>query len=107
MHRIRLLRHHGIGPYVVFDGGPLPAKRGTESDRKRKRDENLERANVLAAQGRHAQAWDLYKGSVDVTPEMAYQFIKVCVEGIFFLLVCGLCIPPLPLPGAMVVVVIC
>jgi exonuclease-1 len=34
MHRVRMLRHHGITPYVVFDGGPLPAKRGTEQDRK-------------------------------------------------------------------------
>ena len=30
MHRVRLLRHFGIEPYVVFDGGPLPAKKVTE-----------------------------------------------------------------------------
>lgn len=28
-----MLRHHGVEPYVVFDGGPLPAKKGTESER--------------------------------------------------------------------------
>ena len=33
MHRVRLLRHHGITPYIVFDGGPLPAKKGTENSR--------------------------------------------------------------------------
>ncbi|KAI0701399.1 PIN domain-like protein [Cytidiella melzeri] len=76
MHRVRLLRHHNIKPYVVFDGGPLPAKRGTESDRKKKRDENLARANALAAQGKHSQAREFYVKCVDVTPQMAYQLIK-------------------------------
>jgi hypothetical protein len=33
MHRVRMLRHHGVTPLMVFDGGPLPAKRGTEVDR--------------------------------------------------------------------------
>jgi len=35
MNRIRLLRHYNITPYLVFDGGPLPAKKGTEVERKR------------------------------------------------------------------------
>jgi exonuclease-1 len=29
MYRVRMLRYHGITPFVVFDGGPLPAKQGT------------------------------------------------------------------------------
>jgi hypothetical protein len=33
MHRVRLLRYHGITPFIVFDGGPLPAKKGTEESR--------------------------------------------------------------------------
>lgn len=33
MYRVRLLRHHGITPFIVFDGGPLPAKKGTEVSR--------------------------------------------------------------------------
>ena len=33
MHRVRLLRYHGIIPFIVFDGGPLPAKKGTEDTR--------------------------------------------------------------------------
>ncbi|PSS36962.1 hypothetical protein PHLCEN_2v1178 [Hermanssonia centrifuga] len=76
MHRVRLLRHHNITPYIVFDGGPLPAKKGTESDRKKKREENLARANALAAQGKHTQARDFYVKCADVTPQMAFQFIK-------------------------------
>ena len=77
MHRIHLLRHYNIRPYVVFDGGPLPAKKGTEAERKRKRDENLTRGHALSAQGKHNQARDYYVKCVDVTPQMAYQFIKV------------------------------
>ncbi|KAH9852283.1 PIN domain-like protein [Lenzites betulinus] len=76
MHRVRLLRHHGIQPYLVFDGGPLPAKQATESERKQRREENLSRANALAAQGKHTQAREYYVKCVDVTPQMAYQLIK-------------------------------
>ncbi|KAI0754359.1 PIN domain-like protein [Daedaleopsis nitida] len=83
MHRVRLLRHHGIEPYLVFDGGPLPAKQGTESERKQRREENLARANALAAQGKHGQARDYYVKCVDVTPQMAYQLIKALrAEGV-------------------------
>ncbi|KAI0066883.1 PIN domain-like protein [Artomyces pyxidatus] len=76
MQRVRLLRYHGIQPYVVLDGGPLPAKRGTEVERRQRRAENLARGNALAAQGRHAQARECYCKCVDVTPQMAYQLTK-------------------------------
>ncbi|KAH9941805.1 PIN domain-like protein [Epithele typhae] len=85
MHRVRLLRHYGIQPYLVFDGGPLPAKQGTESDRKQRREENLARANALAAQGNHSQAREFYVKCVDVTPQMAYQLIKALrAEGVAY-----------------------
>lgn len=77
MHRVRLLRHFGIEPYIVFDGGPLPAKRGTESERKQRREENRARGKALSAQGKHSQARDCFIKCIDVTPQMAYQFIKV------------------------------
>ncbi|KAJ9121219.1 hypothetical protein QFC24_004894 [Naganishia onofrii] len=35
MFRVRLLKYHGVTPIVVFDGGPLPAKKRTEVDRAR------------------------------------------------------------------------
>lgn len=85
MHRVRLLQHHNITPYIVFDGGPLPAKKGTESDRKKRRDENLARANALAAQGKHTQAREYYVKCIDVSPQMAYQFIKVASKPDTFL----------------------
>ncbi|KLO09954.1 PIN domain-like protein [Schizopora paradoxa] len=86
MQRVRLLRHHGISPYLVFDGGPLPAKLGTEKERERKRSENIQRAHELAKQGRHSEARDHYVKCVDITPEMAYQVIKALkVENIPYL----------------------
>ncbi|KAI5121955.1 hypothetical protein M0805_002026 [Coniferiporia weirii] len=76
MHRVRLLRHHGIAPYIVFDGGPLPAKQGTEQEREKRRAENIKRALELSAQGKEGQAREYYVKCVDVTPQMAYQVIK-------------------------------
>ncbi|KAG5646334.1 hypothetical protein DXG03_003657 [Asterophora parasitica] len=76
MHRVRLLRHHKIEPYIVFDGGPLPAKAGTEDSRKQRREESLARGKAFAAQGKHSQARECYVKCVDVTPQMAFQFIK-------------------------------
>lgn len=34
MERVTALIQHGITPYVVFDGGPLPMKKGTEDERR-------------------------------------------------------------------------
>ncbi|KAJ7665982.1 PIN domain-like protein [Mycena polygramma] len=76
MHRVRLLRHHKIEPYIVFDGGPLPAKKGTEVDRQAKRAEHLALGKALAAQGKTSQAREHYVKCIDVTPQMAFQFIK-------------------------------
>ncbi|KAG2069184.1 PIN domain-like protein [Suillus decipiens] len=76
MQRVRLLRHHKIRPYIVFDGGPLPAKMGTETERKQRREENLAKAKTLASQGRHKEAREYFVKCIDVTPQMAYQLIK-------------------------------
>jgi len=85
MKRVRLLRHYGIHPYMVFDGGHLPAKRGTEEERRHRRAENLACANELAAKGKHSQAREYYSKCVDVTPEMAFQLIKVRSQPASFL----------------------
>ncbi|KAF9051720.1 PIN domain-like protein [Panaeolus papilionaceus] len=76
MKRVQLLRHHGIEPYLVFDGGPLPAKEGTEGDRKKRREEQIARGRAFTNQGKHSQARECFVKSIDVTPEMAYQLIK-------------------------------
>ncbi|KAF8741256.1 Xeroderma pigmentosum G I-region, partial [Rhizoctonia solani] len=85
MHRVRMLRHHGITPYIVFDGGPLPAKRGTEKDREEKRSKSLAQAQLLEAQGKGNEAYEYYKKCVDITPQMAYQLIKALrAEGVSY-----------------------
>lgn len=35
LQRVRMLRHFGVVPVLVFDGGPLPSKAGTELERER------------------------------------------------------------------------
>ncbi|SPO45793.1 related to EXO1 - exonuclease which interacts with Msh2p [Moesziomyces antarcticus] len=77
LSRIRMLQHFGVKPYLVFDGDKLPAKRGTEDDREQRRNDNLERANQLEREGNMQQARDLFSKCVDITPEMAFQLIKV------------------------------
>lgn len=77
MSRVYMLQHYGVRPYIVFDGGPLPAKKGTEVDRAKRRDEHLAKAEALEAQGRVKEARDAYAKCIDITPEMALQFIKV------------------------------
>lgn len=84
MHRVRLLKHHKITPYIVFDGGPLPAKKGTESSRHASREANREKGLKLSREGRHSEARECFVKAVDVTPEMAYQLIKV--SSMFFIL---------------------
>ena len=65
MERIRMLRHFGIEPYVVFDGGPLPSKRGTEDERAKKRAEALAQATACIAEGNTSLARDWFLKAVE------------------------------------------
>ncbi|CAO1631102.1 unnamed protein product [Parajaminaea phylloscopi] len=76
LHRIRMLQHHGVTPYVVFDGDRLPSKAGTENDREQRRVDSRAKADELSARGQEAAAFEHYAKCVDVTPEMAFQLIK-------------------------------
>ncbi|KAI5477622.1 exonuclease 1 [Pseudohyphozyma bogoriensis] len=76
MHRIRMLKYHQVTPIVVFDGGLLPSKMGTEDDRERRRSDARARGNALMAEGKRTQARECFVKAVDVTPEMAFQLIK-------------------------------
>ncbi|ORY92746.1 PIN domain-like protein [Leucosporidium creatinivorum] len=76
MHRVRMLKHYGVTPLIVFDGGLLPSKMGTEDDRERRRNDALAKGNAFLAEGKGSQARDCFVKAVDVTPEMAYQLIK-------------------------------
>ncbi|KAJ6825795.1 putative exonuclease 1 isoform X1 [Iris pallida] len=77
MHRVNLLRHHGVKPILVFDGGLLPMKIDQEMKRSRARKENLERAMEHEAAGNSAAAFECYQKAVDISPSIALGLIKV------------------------------
>ncbi|KAH6559636.1 hypothetical protein KP509_1Z001400 [Ceratopteris richardii] len=80
MNRVNLLRHHGVRPLLVFDGGRLPMKEEQEIKRARSRKHNLEKALEHEKSGNTAAAYDFYQKAVDITPEIALQLIKVLQE---------------------------
>lgn len=83
MHRVRMLLHFGVKPYMVFDGDYLPSKAATEDSRARKREEKKKLANDLMRAGKPSQATQEFQKCVDITPEMASTLIqelkKMCI----------------------------
>ncbi|KAJ0966231.1 hypothetical protein J5N97_027369 [Dioscorea zingiberensis] len=77
MHRVNLLRHHGVKPILVFDGGFLPMKSEQETKRARVRKENLERALKHEATGNSSAAYECYQKAVDISPSIAWELIQV------------------------------
>jgi exonuclease 1 len=99
MHRVNMLRHHGVKPILVFDGGLLPTKADQETKRARfllcnslnimicytmalrhycrSRKENLERAKEHEAAGNSTAAFQCYQKAVDISPSIAYELIQV------------------------------
>ncbi|WFD44661.1 hypothetical protein MPSI1_003331 [Malassezia psittaci] len=77
VHRIRMLKHYGVIPYVVFDGDRLPSKQGTEMDRFAKRQENRAKGLAFLERNQTAAAREAFTRCVDVTPAMAFELIKV------------------------------
>ena len=76
MHRVRMLIHFGITPYLVFDGDYLPSKAGTEDAREQKRAESKRVGLELLRMGKKSQAFSELQKAIDVTPEMARQLIE-------------------------------
>jgi exonuclease-1 len=70
-----MLQHFGVTPYIIFDGDYLPSKAGTETDRARRREESRRAGLELLNAGKTSQAYLEFQKAVDVTPEMARQFI--------------------------------
>ncbi|XP_052183814.1 exonuclease 1 [Diospyros lotus] len=77
MHRVNLLRHYGVRPILVFDGGLLPMKIEQENKRARARKENLARAIEHESNGNAATAYECYQKAVDISPKVAYELIQV------------------------------
>ncbi|XP_021294238.1 exonuclease 1 isoform X2 [Herrania umbratica] len=77
MHRVNLLRHYGVKPVLVFDGGLLPMKIEQENKRARARKENLARAIEHESYGNSAAAYECYQKAVDISPSIAHELIVV------------------------------
>ncbi|KMZ66855.1 Flap endonuclease 1 [Zostera marina] len=75
--RVNLMRHYGVKPLLVFDGGLLPMKADQEAKRLRSRKENLERANEHVSAGNSSAAYECYQKAVDISPSIAYDLIQV------------------------------
>lgn len=75
MHRVRMLQHFNVTPYLVFDGDYLPSKSGTEKDRAARRRESKVKGLEFLRLGKASQAQAELQKSIDVTPEMARQLI--------------------------------
>lgn len=75
MHRVRMLQHFGVIPFLVFDGDYLPSKAATEADRMKRRAASKTLGLELLNAGKVAQANLELQKAVDVTPEMARQLI--------------------------------
>ncbi|KAI9787638.1 MAG: Rad2 nuclease [Geoglossum umbratile] len=76
MHRVRMLRHFGVTPFLVFDGDYLPSKAATEANRASKREESRQLGLELYRIGKKSQAHLELQKAVDVSPEMARQLIE-------------------------------
>ncbi|XVF40239.1 hypothetical protein PTKIN_Ptkin01aG0096100 [Pterospermum kingtungense] len=77
MHRVNLLRHYGVKPVLVFDGGLLPMKIEQENKRARTRKENLTRAIEHESCGNSSAAYECYQKAVDISPSIAHELIMV------------------------------
>ena len=75
MHRVRMLIHFGVIPYIVFDGDYLPSKAGTEVERAKKREESKRKGLELYNLNKPSQAHLELQKAVEVTPEMARELI--------------------------------
>ncbi|CAD0108326.1 unnamed protein product [Aureobasidium uvarum] len=75
MHRVRMLQHFNITPYLVFDGDYLPSKSRTEKERAARRRESKIKGLESLRLGKASQAQAELQKSIDVTPEMARQLI--------------------------------
>ncbi|KAI9745961.1 MAG: Rad2 nuclease [Claussenomyces sp. TS43310] len=75
MHRVRMLQHFGVIPFLIFDGDYLPSKAATETHRAKRREESKKAGLELLRSGKPSQAYLEFQKAVDVTPAMARQLI--------------------------------
>ncbi|KAJ1668797.1 hypothetical protein IW140_000135 [Coemansia sp. RSA 1813] len=76
MNRARMLRHHGVEPYFVFDGGLLPSKQKTEQERSGNRELRRKQGIELWNKGKRKEAFEMFQRCVEATPEMARAVVQ-------------------------------
>ncbi|KAJ4423269.1 Rad2 nuclease [Gnomoniopsis sp. IMI 355080] len=76
MHRVRMVKHFGVTPYMVFDGDFLPSKARTEDSRAKRREHSQKAGLELLRAGKPSQAQLELQKAIDVTPEMARHLIE-------------------------------
>lgn len=76
MHRVRMVKHFGVTPYLVFDGDFLPSKARTEASRSKRREDSRKAGLELLKAGKPSQAQLELQKAIDITPEMARYLIE-------------------------------
>lgn len=75
-----MLLEANVTPVLVFDGAKLQMKASTENERERSRQENKRKAEEFLRLGNSVMAHKMFSAAVDITPEMAYQFVQVAKQ---------------------------
>jgi len=77
MKRVMFLIENGITPFIVFDGGDLPAKSGTNEKRKKDRAEHLRKAVEFEKRGLISEAEEHYKLAIEITSKILVPLYSV------------------------------
>ena len=70
MKRIELMLALKVIPFVVFDGAPLPAKQGTNDERRKRREENIAKGKEYLKCGEMSKALDYFRRATTITSAM-------------------------------------
>lgn len=77
MKKVEFLRRCGVDVLIVFDGGALPSKRGTDEKRHALRDQAHKEAVELLTRGRRNEALNLFQKATRITQEMVHQLTEM------------------------------
>jgi 5'-3' exonuclease len=84
--QMRLLRHFGVVPLLVFDGDRLPAKSSEEAERRERRAARQAAGRAHLAAGNRSAAEAAFQSAIDITPAMAREVMDgLAAEGFDFL----------------------
>eukprot|EP00457_Paulinella_chromatophora_P002696 gb/GEZN01002701.1/.p1 GENE.gb/GEZN01002701.1/~~gb/GEZN01002701.1/.p1 ORF type:complete len:701 (-),score=78.66 gb/GEZN01002701.1/:287-2362(-) len=75
MERVNMLKHQGVEPVLVFDGGKLPQKQLTDQKRSDARCMHRKKAEALWAEGNEGAATKFFQKSISISHDVAFQLI--------------------------------